>query len=155
MPRQHIVKHLSVDRVDQAYPLYQIASGDLTLGKWRSYAAVRSTPGGVIPGGGGGVVSVENAQGYIHGLFDYHIDVDLHCGRILVCENIVALDLFDAKPVLVVLFEAMDSLAKRHRCRSVHVNVPQADTALVLSLEDAGHSVRSVGLCKRLFAAGR
>ncbi len=149
MTGRYIVKHLSVDRVDQAYPLLQSASGDLTLEKWRSYAATRTAPGGLIPDGGGGVISVESDQGYIHGLFDYRIDVDLHCGRTLVCANIVALDLFDIKPVLAILFEEMGSLAKHHRCQAVHVSVPQSHTALVQSLEDVGYSVGSVGLCKR------
>lgn len=150
MSRQYIVKHLPADRVSQAFPLVQSASGDLSLEKWRSYVAVRSAPGGVIPHGGGGVVSVENAQGYIHGLFDYRIDVDLGCGRTLVCENVVALDLLNAKPVLAALFDAMDSLAKEHRCQAVHVSVPRTGVALVPRLKDAGHAVRSVGLCKRL-----
>ena len=155
MPGHYIVKHLSARKVAQAYPLVQSASGDLALEKWRSYAGTRTAPGGVIPDGGGGVISVESDQGYIHGLFDYRIDVDLHCGRTLVCENVVALDLLNAKPVLAALFDAMDSLAKEHRCQAVHVSVPQADTALVQSLRDVGHAVRSVGLCKRLSAAGR
>jgi len=38
----------------------------------------------VILDGGGGVVCVEKSEGYIHGLFDYRIDVDLHCGRTMV-----------------------------------------------------------------------
>lgn len=150
MPGHYIVKHLSARKVAQAYPLVQSASSDLSLEKWRSYVAARSAPGGVIPHGGAGVVSVENAQGYIHGLFDYRIDVDLGCGRTLVCENVVAFDLLNAKPVLAALFDAMDSLAKEHRCQAVHVSVAQSHTALVQSLEDAGYSVRSVGLCKRL-----
>ncbi len=150
MTGRYIVKHLSVDRVDQAYPLLQSATGDLSLEKWRSYAATRSVPGGVIPDGGGGVVCVEKSQGYIHGLFDYRIDVDLHCGRTLVCANIVALDLFDIKPVLAILFEEMGSLAKHHRCQAVHISVPRAGVALVPRLEDVGYSVGSVGLCKRL-----
>ena len=150
MTGRYIVKHLSVDRVDQAYPLLQSATGDLSLEKWRSYAATRSAPGGVIPDGGGGVVCVENSEGYIHGLFDYRIDVDLHCGRTLVCGNVVAWDILNARSVLAVLFEAMDSLAKEHRCQAVHVSVPRAGVALVPRLEDVGYSVGSVGLCKRL-----
>ncbi len=150
MSKQYIVKHLPADRVVQAFPLAQSASGVLSLEKWRSYVAARSAPGGVIPHGGGGVVSVENAQGYIHGLFDYRIDVDLGCGRTLVCANVVALDLLGTKPVLAILFEEMESLAKHHRCQAVHVSVPQSHSALVQSLFDAGHSFRSVGLCKRL-----
>ena len=149
MPGHYIVKHLSARKVAQAYPLVQSASSDLSLEKWRSYVAARSAPGGVILHGGG-VVSVENAQGYIHGLFDYRIDVDLDCGRTLVCANVVALDLLGTKPVLAILFDEMESLAKHHRCQAVHVSVPQSHTALVQSLFDAGHSVMSVGLCKRL-----
>jgi hypothetical protein len=150
MSRQYIVKHLSADRVDQAYPLVRSAPGEITLEKWRSYAAIRSAPGGVIPDGGGGVISVESARGYIHGLFDYRIDIDLRCGRTLVCGNIVALDLLNAKSVLAVLFEAMESLAAQRRCQAVHVSVPEGGTVLLSRLEDAGHAVRWVGLCKHL-----
>lgn len=150
MSRPYIVKRLPADRVDQAFPLVQSACGELALETWRGYAAIRSAPGGVIPDGGGGVVSVEGARSYIHGLFDYRIDIDLRCGRTLVCDNIVALDLLDAKSVLAVLFEAMESLAAQNRCQAVHVSVPEGGTALLCRLEDSGHAVRSVGLCKRL-----
>lgn len=154
MPNRYTVKHLPLDSVARAYPLLQSVDGDLSLEKWKKYAADRLTPETSASRALTGIVAVENSQGYLQGLFGYRIDMDLKWGLTLQCENLVALALVKPEPVFAVLMEAMESLARKRGCKALHVTVqqPSADKPRIgrRYLEAAGLSAESIRFCKHL-----
>jgi len=156
MPKRYIVRFLPAEKVAQAFPLLQTVS-EMSLDQWQGYANERLVPAPSVVGEHSGIVSVENDRGYIYGLFGYQVDVDLQCGRVLRCENLVALHMFDPEAVVNALVEAMESLAKSKKCRAVHVRVPRrahyesdGGSLTVQLLRNAGHVVEAVELCKPL-----
>ncbi len=156
MANTYAVKFLPMDKVPQAFPVMQNLVG-LSLDRWQRYARARVEAEYSHPGSAG-IVAIENRQGYIHGLFGYRVDMDLRCGRVLLCENLVALGLFDAEAVLDVLVEAMESLARDKHCGAIHVRVPRPpDQAsehvggrLMETLRGSGHAVETLELCRPL-----
>ncbi len=161
MPTRFIVRHLSGDKIPQAFAVFQTVSGACTLDRWRSYAGSRLETLGAVRDGGAGIVSVENERGYIHGLFAYRVDLDPRCGRVLDCDNLIALHLVNPRPVLGTLMQAMETLARERRCEALHVRVGHTDPAgqsprstQVDSLEQAGLALESIALCKKLGPGG-
>ena len=116
MAEQYIARRLTRDRVEQAYPLVQTASDEISLEKWHAYAEAHLKPhrkGGI---GERGIVCVENEQGYIHGLLGFRVDMTLRWGRTLICEHLIALHLLNAEPIITTIIEKMDSLARDLEC---------------------------------------
>ncbi len=154
MQDHYTVRHLSLDEVERAYPLVQSAAGGLSLENWETYAAGRLASGVVAPRAHSGIVAVENAEGYLQGLFGYRVDTDLRCGLTLQCENLIALAMIKSDPVIAALVEAMESLARMRGCQALHVTIQQPGAGTTghgpKVLKGAGLSAETVGFCKRL-----
>lgn len=102
-------------------------------------------------------MTVQNAQGYIHGLFSYTVEEHLRHGRVLTVENFIVLDLFDMAGAADELLNAMDDVAETLGCAAIHTNLPDDYSSLpdycnwVLScFRDAGHAVGTLRLSKRM-----
>lgn len=164
MDESFIAKPLGRRQIDQAYPLIGAIAPTLGVERWRAFAAAMigegatAAPGGTIPSG---IMTVQNANGYIHGLFSYNVEQDLRHGRALVVDNFVVLDLFDLPGAAEVLLHAMDGLARDLGCTAIHTNLPEPYAALsagsaaggpasqVLDcFRGEGHRTETVRLCK-------
>jgi len=130
-----IAKPLGRRQIDQAYPLVCAMAPGLGVDQWRAFAAavLDSATLGSSPGGGAGegrlpasrgIMTVQNAQGYLHGLFSYTAEPHLLHGRTLCVDNFVVLDLFDVAGVAEALLRTMEGLARRLGCAAIHTTLP-------------------------------
>lgn len=146
-------------QVDQAFPLVQLAAPGLTLDRWRAYAAA------LVGAGNGhghrpqpqGIVTAQDAKGYIHGLFCYAVQDDLSLGRALGVQHFVVGSLFDPRGVADTLLDCMESIARELECTAIHADLSriQASPArchdlFVERFESHGHRPDGVRFSKRL-----
>ncbi len=169
------VHRLSSVRIPQAYPLVQTVSPALTLDGWTAYAQPLVTPSAANTsvsknGPCSGILVVDNEQGYIVGLCTYRVQNDLFHGRTLHSDNLVALDLFNSRPVVTALAEAIESLARAFNCTALQTSLPERRGRIRDSrsreaasrdrdpaglLGELGHRVDSLCLCKQLTPAAK
>lgn len=163
-----IAKPLGRRQIDQAYPLVCAIAPGLEVDQWRAFAAAvldSATPsgkGGGASGGSGrpadrGIMTVQNAQGYMHGLFSYAAEPHLLHGRTLCVDNFVVLDLFDVAGVAEALLRAMEGLARRLGCTAIHTTLPdrciQRDSGrdpIPDCFRTEGHRQETIRFCKEL-----
>ncbi|CAO3351868.1 hypothetical protein [Azospirillum melinis] len=135
-----IAKPLGRRQIDQAYPLVCAMAPGLGVDQWRAFAAAvldSATLGDSAEGAAGdgaagkgrppasrGIMTVQNTQGYLHGLFSYTAEPHLLHGRTLCVDNFVVLDLFDVAGVAEALLQAMEGLARRLGCAAIHTTLP-------------------------------
>jgi len=174
----YVAKPLARRQIDQAFPVVQTIAPDLGVERWRAFAAAvlaaaeletgdtppaRSTGQGVEPRGvmaePCGIMTVQNARGYIHGLFSYAVEENLRHGRVLEIDNFIVLDLFDLAGAAEELLRAMDVLAGELGCMAIHTNLPDDYSSLpeycnwlLTCFREAGHAVETLRLCKQVGA---
>ncbi len=152
--RKYLVKPLGSDQAPQAYPLVQSASPQLTLDQWLGYVR------GLVRDGeddqpAGGVMSVQNRDGYIYGIYCHAVESDIKHGKVLKVSHFVAANLFDSTGVVDGLIDSMASVARDHGCAAVHVDIPEEARrearpaeGVVNRFKGAGYQVESVALCR-------
>ncbi|WP_448203693.1 hypothetical protein [Azospirillum sp. sgz302134] len=169
MDDSFIAKPLGQRQIDQAYPLVRAIAPDLAVEQWRAFAAALigsvdtpapsadTMPADTKPTG---IMTVQNARGYLHGLFSYAIEEHLRHGRILAVENFVVLDLFDATGPAEALLHAMDVLARGLGCTAIHTTLPEglagragSQNSLLSCFRNEGHRMETLRLCKPLEGA--
>ncbi len=156
MSQRYVVKPLGEGQVLQAYPLVQTAVPHLTLDQWLDYAKVvcetaRSTSPGT------GVMSAQNGEGYIYGIYCHEVSTDIQHGRILKVSNLIAANLYDAAGIMDRMIDSMLKMARDQGCAAVHVDLPEAPRkgpqpveGLAGMLKGAGYQFESVALCRPL-----
>ncbi|KAA0682970.1 hypothetical protein [Roseomonas genomospecies 6] len=159
MDESFIAKPLGQRQIDQAYPLVRAIAPDLPVEQWRAFAAalIGSADTPVTPSG---IMTVQNARGYLHGLFSYAIAEHLRHGRILAVENFVVLDLFDMTGPAETLLRSMDRLARSHGCAAIHTALPESlagraesRSPLLSCFHQEGHRTETLRLCKAMDGA--
>ena len=95
---------------------------------WAQFARERVCQEGVEPAEHG-ILTVENSQGSIQGLFCYHVSSVSPRGRTLLCEDFVVLDLLGLEEPLKVLLDGAESYAQRFECRLLSLSLPSVSTA--------------------------
>ncbi|KAA0592225.1 phage tail protein X [Azospirillum lipoferum] len=163
-----IAKPLGRRQIDQAYPLVCAIAPGLGVDQWRAFAAalLDSATGsgsgkGTVEGAGRpadrGIMTVQNAQGYMHGLFSYAAEPHLLHGRTLCVDNFVVLDLFDVAGVAEALLRAMEGLARQLGCAAIHTTLPdrtvQRDSRrdpIPDCFRTEGHRQETIRFCKDL-----
>ncbi len=158
-----IAKPLGKRQIDQAFPVVHAILPDLGVERWRAFAAAVLDRAQVaddarVPRTG--IMTVQNERGYIHGLFSYATEENLHHGRILSVDNFIVHDLFNLSGAAAVLLHAMDGIARGLGCSAIHTNLPPAystsanDCNPVLNcFREGGHALETLRLCKPLDGA--
>ncbi|WP_119167490.1 hypothetical protein [Algihabitans albus] len=151
--RNVTVKSLTVDRVDQAFPLIQAIAPGITLEEWQAFA--QSLLGGATDSmpAPGGILIAEDERGYIAGLVAYRVQRDLLHGPVLVAEHFIAFDFFERDRIADALARALEGLAAGHRCAAIHTVLPDGIERarrqwLVEMLEHRGHAPHCFALQK-------
>lgn len=146
------IQPLGRARAAQAYPLARSALPDLTLENWIRYVAATASGKG---GRARGVLTAETARGHIYGLLCYRVERDPRHRRCLAIDPFVAFEIGRRPAVTEALLQAVDELARQHRCGAVHIALPKDwaggptfRSELVKLFETHGHSVARIGLCK-------
>jgi hypothetical protein len=154
--RKYVVKPLGEGQVMQAYPLVQSAAPQLTMDQWLDYVQTLSRDGDSEPQYSG-VMSVQNGDGYIYGIYCHEVEVNIQHGRVLKVSNFVAANLYDAKSVTDGLIDSMTSMARDYGCGAVHVDLPEEARSgprpvdgIANQFKGAGYQVESVALCRSI-----
>lgn len=156
MPRQFIARMLTPDRVDCAYPIVRLAANDLSPDAWRQLSSAFLQRDEKNPALNSGIVTIEDDDGYVHGLCSYSVTPDLRHGPSLLVDNFIAVDIVHTERARLALIDAMVALARRLGCNAVHLTVPvpgsphetrQSYSSAVLA---AGERVDAIRLCKVL-----
>ena len=156
MSDSYVVKPLGGGKVLQAYPLVQTAVPHLTLDQWLEYAkAVCEVPPHAAPGTG--VMSAQNCDGYIYGIYCHEVSTDIQHGRILKVSNLITANLYDAAGIMDRMIDSMLEIARDQGCAAVHVDLPESPRkgpqpveGLAGMLKGAGYRFESVALCRQL-----
>lgn len=106
-------KPLSFNKIDQAYAVVRTVRPDFSMEDWRALAGPCAARGPDDAAPRRGVVVVENAGGYIVGLFCYAACDHLHHEKALRIDPLIALDLFNVDEIMELLLREADSLARR------------------------------------------
>lgn len=141
--------------VEQAFPLVRNIVAGITLDRWnrfaRPYLASRS------PDWPRGLMTIQNAAGYILGLFGFDVRDDLHQSRTLCIDNIIVPDLPGRDAIWASAIDAAEHLARINGCRAIRagfadeLDPSQGDRKwIVMSLERSGYSLEGVQALKRL-----
>jgi hypothetical protein len=154
MSKRYVVKPLGERQVLQAYPLVQTAVPHLTLDQWMDYAegfwgAKRS------PKNDTGVMSAQNPDGYIYGIYCHEVETDIQQGRVLKISNLVTANLYDSAGIMDRMIDSMINKARDSNCVAVQVDLPeeagrgpQPVEGTVSMLRGAGYRLASVALSK-------
>ena len=123
-------------------------TGDLTLEAWSEFAGTVMAdrrqsrwPCGII---------VTELEGYIRGLFTYHVMPDLSYGRTLVARDLAVLQLIARESLADALLKEIHQLARRHRCDAIHAFIPEKSEWATAYFKDRGYKVEKLVLCQRL-----
>jgi hypothetical protein len=154
MSKRYVVKPLGVGQVLQAYPLVQTAVPQLTLEQWMSFAE-ELCRGKRRERTNAGVMSAQNPDGYIYGLYCHEVETDIKCGRILKVRNLVTANLYDSAGIMDRMIDSMIEKARECDCVAVEVELPgeissgpQPLEGAASLLRGAGYRLSSVALCK-------
>ncbi|UCH75260.1 MAG: hypothetical protein JSU82_05300 [Rhodospirillales bacterium] len=156
MLQRYVVKPLGAGKVMQAYPLVQTAVPHLTLEQWLDYAeqVCETAP---HEASATGVMSAENGDGYIYGIYCHEVATDIQHGRILKVSNLIAANLYDASGIMDRMIDSMLKIARDKGCAAVHVDLPESPRkgpqpveGLAGMLKGAGYRFESVALCRPL-----
>lgn len=156
MSKRYLVKPLGEGQVLQAYPLVQTAVPHLTLDQWLDYAkSVCEDERPEDPGTG--VMSAQNDDGYIYGIYCHEVTNDIQHGRILKVSNLIAANLYDAGGIMDRMIDSMMKIARDQGCTAVHVDLPESPRSgprpvegVAGMLKGAGYRYESVALCRPL-----
>jgi len=145
--------------IDRAFPLVRNLAPDITLERWTRFAkphlASRS------PDWPRGLMTIQNAAGYILGLFVFEVRDDLYEKRVLCIDNIIIPNIPGRDAIWAGVVDAAEHIAAMNGCRTIRAGLaddlePGArdrdQTWLTGSLEKAGYSFEGMRAIKRLEA---
>jgi hypothetical protein len=146
---------LDRNTIDQAYPLVRSIAAGITLDRWGRFA--RPLVMSRSANWPRGLMTIQNAAGYILGLFGFEVRDDLQDSRTLTIENIVIANIPGRDSIWAAILSTAENLAKMHGCRTIRAGLSDeldpsdSDRAwLVGSFESAGYSLEGVRACKRI-----
>lgn len=150
------VAHLDEGEIDKAFALIRSSNPNVPLTRWRSFTS------GLLGAAAGraGAIGVHNSAGYLHGLCTYHVTEDLSHYRVLVAQNVVALDILGGRDAAHALRRELESTARAFQCYAVHLMHDVRDGVEVRHAQplyrvfvDHGHRVDAVRTSKILTAS--
>ena len=146
------ISRLQQDQIDQAFAGLDLAGLPISLKAWREYAKDRIDAGPSKAG----VLLLECARGYLHGLLGYEI---LPIGS----QRHMTVDLFRTVNYLSQetgssLIIAAEAIAADRRCVAIHLDLPEFKDATIIALKprslatlcQRGYAIESVQLSKVL-----
>jgi len=157
MSRPFYVRPLAESEFARAFPLIQAIAPELSLNGWLGFARLFAIGEATA---GRGIISAQDAHGYIYGLCCYTGMPNLSHRRSLVVEPFVALHVVDTVGPSAALLDALEPLARRLDCTAIELVLPRsASTDVVLdypggdAFRAAGYELAGIKLGRRLQAS--
>jgi hypothetical protein len=140
--------------IDKAYPLVRDIIPGVTVKRWVQFS--RACLAHRSPDRPRGVMTIQNAAGYILALFVFEVRDDLYESRILYLDNIMIPNMPGWGTIWASAIGAAEHLAKLNGCRAIRAelggDLEHSDQDLLTSLERSGYSPAGVRTLKRLKA---
>ncbi|MBM4073885.1 MAG: hypothetical protein FJ271_33945 [Planctomycetes bacterium] len=141
--------------IDRAYPLVRNILPCISLERWSEFAkphlAARS------PKWPRGLMTIQNAAGYILGLFSFEVRDDLHSDRTLLVDNVIVPDMPGHELIWTAIVTTSETLALMNGCRAIRIGlagdldpIDRDRTWLVSSLAKAGYVIEGVRATRRV-----
>ena len=154
MSERYVVKPLGTGQYLQAYPLVRTAAPQLSPAQWLGY--IEELCGGRHrDDGAAGIMSAQNPDGYIYGIYCHAAETDIKHGRVLKVSNLVTANLYDPAGIMGRMIESMADKAREVDCVAVHIELPEEDGrgpqpphGAASMLRGAGYRLASVALCR-------
>jgi hypothetical protein len=154
--------YLAPRKLDQAFPLAQLAEPGLTLDRWRdfagSYVFAERSPHARPPSRA--IVFAEDASGYIHGLACYAVQEDLLSRRLRVHDFVVC-SMFGAEQVADTLLAHIEEVALALGCSEIGSEIPHIATlpaagnnASIDRFIKRGYQAQALRLCRPVSETG-
>jgi len=116
------VRPLAADEAPKAFPLVHHIEPDLSLNAWCAFALGRIGPPKAPRDQG--ILVVETATGYLHGLVSYLLIDHALIGRTLTCDHIAVPDLFSFDAPLSEMMAAVHRHAAATGCLHIQFSIP-------------------------------
>jgi len=140
--------------IDKAYPLVRNIVPDITVARWTQFVRPHLVPRS--QDWPRGLMTIQNAAGYILSLFAFEVRADLHESRILYMDHIMIPTLPGRGTLWAFTIGAAERLAEMNGCRAIWAELrggaERSDQDLLMSLERSGYIPVGVRAFKRLEA---
>ena len=140
--------------IDKAYPLVRNIVPGMTAARWTQFVRPHLVPRS--PDWPRGVMTIQNAAGYILSLFTFEVRADLHESRILQMDHIMIPHLPGRATLWASTIGAAERLAEMNGCGAMWVEFgdgsEHSDKDLLMSLERSGYAPSGIRAFKRLEA---
>lgn len=141
--------------IDKAYPLVRGIMPNVTLERWTEFAkpyfAARS------PKWPRGLMTIQNGEGYILGLFGFEVRDELHSSRTLFIYNIIVPRIPGHDLIWASVVSTAETLAAINDCRTIQIKLSDDLNAqesshewLGSSLVTAGYMIEGIHAFKRM-----
>jgi hypothetical protein len=135
--------------IDKAYPLVRNIVPGMTAARWTQFVRPHLVPRS--PDWPRGVMTIQNADGYILSLFAFEVRADLHESRIFHMDHIMIPNLPGRGTLWASTVGAAERLAEMNGCRAIWAEFQgDSDKDLLTSLERSGYAPSGVRAFKRL-----
>lgn len=160
MPEPLAPRLLDRNSIDRAYPLIRGIAAGITLDRWSRFA--RPLVGSRSASRPRGLMTIENAGGYILGLFGFEVRDELPNNRALCIENIIIASIVGREAIWATVIESSEELARLHGCDAIRANLSDdldpsdCDRGWIISsLEAAGYALEGIRASKRIESGER
>jgi hypothetical protein len=147
-------RFLDRSTIEKAYPLVRNTVPEMTADRWAQF--VRSQLAPRSPDWPRGMMTIQNAAGYILALFAFEVRDDLHENRIFHMDHIMIPNLPGRGTIWASAIDAGEQLAKLNGCGAIRAelgdDLASSDKNILTSLERSGYSRAGVRAFKRLEA---
>ena len=147
-------RFLERSTINKAYPLVRNIVPGMTTARWTQFVRPHLAPRS--PDWPRGVMTIQNAAGYILSLFAFEVRTDLREGRIFQMDHIMIPSLPGRGTLWASTIGAAERLAEMNGCRAVWAEfrgtAEHSDKDLLTSLERSGYAPSGVWAFKRLEA---
>jgi hypothetical protein len=146
--------------IDRAFPLVRNLVPSITLDRWARFAKPHMVARS--PNWPRGLMTVQNAAGYILGLYVFEVRDDLYESRALCIDNIIVPNIPGRDMIWESIVDSVEQLAAVNGCRAIRAGLADeldpsdSDRAwLQSSLEHSGFSLEGLRAFKRVETAAR
>lgn len=152
LPRlKYTLTTLDPARAMLALPLARLGRPGISELDWKAF--VDAMAGG--PDADTGIMVVEDAHGYLYGLFSFAVERRISPPRVLAVDNFVAIDLIGAQAVARQMLAGIRELARRHGCDAISVAMPtptgsRVESGTAALFRDFGLRMDAVRMAGRL-----
>ena len=140
--------------IDQAFPLVRNIVPGMTAARWARFVRPRLMPRS--PDWPRGVMTIQNAAGYILSLFAFEVRADLHESRVFYMDHIMVPNLPGRGTIWASTIGAAERLAEMNGCRAIRAEFgdgsEHSDEDILTALESMGYSLSGIRAFKRLEA---